>query len=94
MNEAEASGPLTAYWLRDTQVKRLRDREVESQAKLAMLRAALAIASSGVGALGQFPDPYGNGPFELSNGEEGFDLKSKLAVDQKSVQLRFRRDLP
>ncbi|HEX7447057.1 MAG TPA: hypothetical protein VF306_05905 [Pirellulales bacterium] len=94
MNEAEASGPLTAYWLRDTQVKRLRNREVESQAKLAMLRAALAIASGGVGALGQFPDPYGDGPFELSNGEEGFDLKSKLIVDQKSVQLRFRRDLP
>lgn len=94
VKEAEASGPLTARWLRDTQVKRLRDCEVEGQAKFAMLRAALAIASSGVDALSQFPDPYGDGPFELTSDDEGFDLKSKLVVDQKPVQLRFRRALP
>lgn len=94
MKEAEASGPLTAYWLRDTQVKRLRDREVEAQAKLAMLRAALAMAIDGVGALKRSPDPFGDGPFELTKDDDGFELKSKLVVDQKPVQLRFQRALP
>lgn len=94
MNEAEASGPLTAFWLRDTQIRQLRDREVESRAKMTMLRAALAIAADGSGALERFPDPFGDGPFELTRGDEGFDLKSKLVIDNKPVQLRFRRPLP
>lgn len=94
VREAEASGPLTAFWLRDTGVKHLRDREVEAQAKLAMLRTALAVAADGVSALARFPDPFGTGPFDLTKDDESFELKSKLAVDQKPVQLRFRRLLP
>lgn len=93
-NEAEAAGPLTAYWLRDTRVKFMRDREVEAQAKMAMLRAALAMAADGRGALETFPDPFGNGPFELTRDDESFELKSKLVIDQMPVQLRFRRPLP
>lgn len=92
--EAEASGPLTAYWLRDTRVKFMRDREVEAQAKLAMLRAALTLVADGVDALEQARDPFGGGPFELTKDDESFELISKLVIDQKPVQLRFRRPLP
>lgn len=92
--EAEAAGPLTAYWLRDTRVKIMRDREVEAEAKMTMLRAALAMAADGSGALERFPDPFGDGPFALTRDDESFELKSKLVIDRKPVQLRFRRPLP
>jgi len=74
--------------------KLLRDRELEAQLNLAMLRTALAIVFSGVGALDQFPTPYSDGPFGLTNDNKSFELKSKLVVDQKPVQLRFRGTLP
>ena len=54
---------------------------------MAMLLAAVAVSSEGPEKLKDIPDPFGNGPFEYRTLDSGYELKSKLVVDDKPVTL-------
>ena len=56
--------------------------DAESEARIAMLKAAIAVVLEGPDRIKEFKDPYGDGPFEYSKLGEGFELKSKLIVWQ------------
>lgn len=72
-------------------ITRARAKELESVARLAMLRAAIAYKTSGDAAFQQIRDPFGDGPFERVGGEDGFELRSKLAVQQAKASMDFSR---
>ena len=59
-------------------VGKLRFTEAETQARRAMLRAALAVAAGGPGRLKDHPDPFGTGPFATRPVDGGYELKSAL----------------
>jgi hypothetical protein len=54
---------------------------------MAMLLAAVAVANDGPEKLKDIPDPFGDGPFEYRKLDGGYELKSKLVVDDKPVTL-------
>jgi hypothetical protein len=54
-----------------------------TKARFAMLKAAVAVVSRGTGALKAFQDPFGDGPFEYHPFKAGFELKSKLSVNDR-----------
>jgi hypothetical protein len=56
-------------------VVHMRDNYV---ARLAMLKAALAVTQDGKDALAKHPDPFGKGPFEFIARPHGFELRSAL----------------
>ncbi len=58
------------------------------QTQKALLRAALAVLQGGPDQLKEFQDPYGDGPFEYRALDKGFELKSKLLLQDKPVTLR------
>jgi hypothetical protein len=55
------------------------DAGERTQAKRAMLQAALAVVQGGPDALRTVRDPFGDGPFEYRALKHGFELKSKLS---------------
>ena len=61
-----------------------RRAEAECQARLALLEAAVAVAGRGKEALRrkEHRDPFGQGPFEYTPFDGGFELASKLADRQ------------
>jgi hypothetical protein len=68
--------------------------EAKYQARLAMLKAAIAVVEHGQQALSQegHRDPFGDGPFKYSAFEGGFELSSKLTDRQgKPVSLTVGR---
>jgi hypothetical protein len=54
------------------------DTEARAQCRLAMLKAAIAVAKGSPDKVKDFPDPYGDGPFEYKALPQGFELRSKL----------------
>ena len=60
----------------------LRYADADSEARMAMLKAAVAVVLDGPDCLKDFKDPFGDGPFEYSKIGEGFGLKSKLMLRQ------------
>ena len=66
------------------------DTEARGKARMAMLKAAIAIVQGGEGKLKDFKDPFGDGPFEYKPADGGgFELRSKLVVkDNEPVTLR------
>jgi hypothetical protein len=56
----------------------LRYFDAESEARAAMLKAAIAVVLDGPDRLKEFKDPFGDGPFEYSKVGSGFELKSKF----------------
>jgi hypothetical protein len=54
-----------------------------------LLRAAIAVRLEGKEALAQFRDPFGDGPFEMTNFDGGFELRSKYpSTDNVPLMLR------
>jgi hypothetical protein len=49
--------------------------------------AAVAVANDGPEKLKEIPDPVVGGPFEYRKLDDGFELKSKLVIDDKPVTL-------
>jgi hypothetical protein len=49
--------------------------------------AAIAVAEGGPEKLKDITDPFGAGPFEYKALDKGFELKSKLLFEGKSVTL-------
>jgi hypothetical protein len=58
-----------------------------SEARLAMLLAAVAVVEGGSEKLAAIKDPFGDGPFEYRKLDTGFELASKLQKDGKPVTL-------
>jgi hypothetical protein len=58
-----------------------------SEARLAMLMAAIAVAESGPEKLADIPDPFGDGPFTYRKLDDGFELSSQLVHEGAPVKL-------
>jgi hypothetical protein len=67
-----------------TKVVDARDR---GRARMALLKAAVAVVRDGQGALAKHPDPFGKGPFQYEARPHGFKLRSALTLDGKPVTL-------
>jgi hypothetical protein len=67
-----------------TKVVDARDR---GRARMALLKAAVAMVRDGQGALANHPDPFGKGPFQYAARPHGFELRSVLTLDGKPVTL-------
>lgn len=66
----------------------MRYLDADSEARMAMLKAAIAIALDGPDRAKDFKDPFGNGPFEYRPIGKGFELKSRLVYQDKPVTLK------
>jgi hypothetical protein len=64
------------------------DAEARAQCRMAMLKAAIAVQKGGPDKVKDFPDPYGDGPFEYKALPQGFELKSKLQFRGEPVVLQ------
>jgi hypothetical protein len=84
--KTKAANPLAAMLL--PAMRKVMAAEDRSLARWALLKAAIAVVQGGKGKLGDYPDPFGKGPFLYQEIPGGFVLKSKLAqADNKPVQL-------
>jgi hypothetical protein len=83
--KTDAANPLAGVLL--PSLDKVRARERRNQARMAMLLAAVAVANDGPEKLKDIPDPFGDGPFEYRKLDGGYELKSKLVVDDKPVTL-------
>jgi len=63
------------------------DARDRARARLALLKAAIAVVRDGQGALAQHPDPFGSGSFEYKALPQGFELRSKLVIKGEPVTL-------
>jgi hypothetical protein len=63
------------------------DSRDRARARMAMLKAAVAVVRDGQAALAQHPDPFGNGPFQYTARPHGFELRSALNLDNKPMSL-------
>jgi hypothetical protein len=64
-------------------------KERRSQARMAMLMAAIAVADGGPDQLKNIDDPFGDGPFEYRKLDKGFELKSQLQYEGQPVTVNF-----
>jgi hypothetical protein len=83
--KTNAANPLAGVLL--PSLDKVRARERRNQIRLAMLMAAVAVVNDGPEKLKEIPDPVVGGPFEYRKLDGGFELKSKLVVDDKPVTL-------
>jgi hypothetical protein len=63
-----------------------------SEARMAMLMAAIAVVEGGPEKLADIKDPFGDGPFEYCKLDDGFELKSKLVHEGQPVTLVIGRE--
>jgi hypothetical protein len=68
-----------------------RQAEARREAKRALLAAALAVVADGPAALTAHPDPFGQGPFEMTRFDGGFELRSHLTSEGKPIALTVGR---
>jgi hypothetical protein len=71
------------------QIDNLLAKERRSQARVAMLLAAIAVAEGGPNQLKDIDDPFGSGPFEFHKLDKGFELKSQLRYEGEQVTLKI-----
>ena len=64
------------------------DTEARAVCRMAMLKAAIAVAKGGPDKVKDFRDPYGDGPFEYKALPQGFELRSKLQFRGEPVVLQ------
>ena len=72
-------------------VSNVRRAEARLQARQALRKAALAILIDGPDAAKAQRDPFGDGPFEYTPFDGGFELKSKFKAQDKQVSLTVGR---
>lgn len=65
------------------------DTEARAICRMAMLKAAIAVAKGGPDKVKDFRDPYGDGPFEYKALPQGFELRSKLQFRGEPVVLQI-----
>jgi len=74
----DASGNILAQTITPN-IVRARSKEMETVARLEMVRAAIAFKLRGGVGFRSVHDPFGNGPFAMTQQSEGFELRSRLA---------------
>jgi hypothetical protein len=72
-------------------IEKILAKEHFSQARFAMLLAAIAVNESGPDKIREFKDPFGSGPFEYRKLDRGFELRSKLVFEGQPVTLTVGR---
>jgi hypothetical protein len=65
------------------------NKEAQIVAERSMLTTAIQMQLEGSSKALKSRDPFGDGPFEVSETASGIELKSKLIVDKKPVTLTF-----
>jgi hypothetical protein len=85
VQKKQAANPLARAML--PSVPKCVDARDRHRARLALLKAAVAVARDGQGALAKHPDPFGQGPFEYKALPQGFELRSKLTLDGQPISL-------
>jgi hypothetical protein len=80
-----ATNPLAHLML--PALDKFRDGQDRHDARVALLKAAIAVVQGGPDALKQIRDPFGDGPFEYRRLDKGFELKSKLVVNGQQISL-------
>jgi hypothetical protein len=83
--------PDTAAAFLIPQIDSLLAKERRSQARMAMLLAAIAVAEGGPDQLKNIDDPFGDRPFEYRKLDTGFELKSQLKYEGQPVTLTVGR---
>jgi hypothetical protein len=83
--------PDTAAAFLIPQIDSLLAKERRSQARMAMLLAAIAVAEGGPDQLKNIDDPFGDGPFEYRKLDTGFELESQLKYEGQPVTLTVGR---
>jgi hypothetical protein len=68
-------------------VQKIVTAQRRSEARMAMLLAAIAVVEGGPEKLAGINDPFGDGPFGYRKLEPGFELSSKLQENGKPVKL-------
>jgi hypothetical protein len=89
IQEARAANPLAGILL--PAIDKVLATEHRSKAKMAMLKAAMAVVQGGQEELKDIKDPFGDGPFEYRALDEGFELKTKLIYNDQPVTLTVGR---
>jgi hypothetical protein len=85
MKKAEAANRLARDVL--PAVDKVMASRRRADARLALLRAATAVVQDGPDRLKDFKDPFGDGPFDYTATDGGFELKSKLIFKDQPVTL-------
>jgi hypothetical protein len=80
--------PDTAAAFLIPQIDSLLAKERRSQARVAMLLAAIAVADGGPDQLKNIDDPFGDGPFEYRKLDKGFELTSRLQYEGQPVTVK------
>jgi hypothetical protein len=68
-----------------TELQKLRYLAARSEARLAMLRAAIVLQQEGMEKFKAIKDPYGDGPFEYRPLKGGFELRSAVTPPLKGM---------
>jgi hypothetical protein len=68
-------------------VDKMMARKRQTETRLAMLKAAIAVVRGGPDAVKDHKDPFGDGPFEYQATDGGFELRSKLTYKDQPVTL-------
>ena len=89
ISRAKAVNPLADQILPMTDAMVATERRTVTRA--ALLKAAVAVVLGGPDKLKDIQDPFGDGPFEYSALDKGFELKSKLIYREKPVTLTVGR---
>jgi len=87
--KVEKSNPVTRQLL--PALRTIRYREAMHRARVAMFMAAMGVITEGRSKLAAFPDPLGEGTFQYIALEDGFELRSKHAVNDQLVSLRVKQ---
>jgi hypothetical protein len=69
-------------------IEKVQAAEDKMEVRRALFRAAIALAGGGADAARQVKDPAGDGPFEVTKLDRGYELRSKLVDKDKPVSLK------
>jgi len=85
VKKAEAANPLARAVL--PAVDKVGAAKRRADARLALLKAAIAVVQNGPEAIKDHKDPFGDGPFGYQATAGGFELKSKFVFKDQPVTL-------
>ncbi|MBW8883996.1 MAG: hypothetical protein JF612_04295, partial [Planctomycetia bacterium] len=68
-------------------IDKVREKEIRTQVRRAMLLTAIAVAETGPEKVNQSKDPISGKPFEYHKLEKGFELKSQVAFEGQPITL-------
>lgn len=88
LDKAAKSNPLGPLFLPGANITIVWDRSVGGEARIAMLKAAVAVLGGSADDRKTYLDPAGGGPFTYRKAPGGFELQSKQTEKDKPVVVR------